>query len=102
MIAYPSIQEISIHQHKRKTEYNKVVVKRFNIGDVEDPEVYAAFPIGQWEKSEHGQWCVKNSIEPVVFYTGVDNNIYGYKIEIIAVFTDKDLTFHELKWGSNN
>ncbi len=39
----------------------KIIVHKIAMGDVEDPELYAAAPILEWEKSEKGQWLHKNS-----------------------------------------
>ena len=37
-------------------EIHKIVVHQFYMGDVEDPDIYAAEPIWNWEKSEQGQF----------------------------------------------
>ena len=31
-----------------------IIFREFNLGDVEDPQLYAAFPLSEWEKSEEG------------------------------------------------
>ena len=36
----------------------KLTLHTFTMGDVEDPYLYAAFPISDWQKTEHGAWAV--------------------------------------------
>ena len=76
----------------------KIVVHRFGVGDVDDPDLYAAEPIYQWEKSEAGQWVMANSIETPSWHRSVDMNTYGHRYEIRADLHDQDVTFFKLKW----
>ena len=39
----------------------KVIVHEIEMGDVEDPEIYAAGPIIDFEQSEKGRWLMANS-----------------------------------------
>ena len=45
---------------------NKVVMKKqiivhtFQMGDVEDPDLYAAEPLYAWQKSLPGEWVMEN------------------------------------------
>jgi hypothetical protein len=46
--------------------YNKVstiVVHTFKLGDVEDPDLYAAIPLGKWQDSESGKWVMEHAVE---------------------------------------
>ena len=76
----------------------KVLVHKFNMGDVEDPELYAAQPIHDFELSEKGQWLKDHSTEQMVFNIEMDYDTYGYKCVIHAWLEEKDLTFYNLKW----
>ena len=40
-----------------------IIFREFNLGDVEDPQLYAAFPLSEWEKSEEGNWVMNHAIE---------------------------------------
>jgi len=44
----------------RVEEVRTIVVHEFLMGDVEDPDLYAADPLIKWEQSEIGQWVMKN------------------------------------------
>lgn len=74
-----------------------VVVHKFRMGDVEDPELYAAEPLYKWEKSEVGQWVMKNSIEQPRWNLVTNPNTYGYEVIISATFKPEDYTFWKLK-----
>jgi hypothetical protein len=80
---------------------NKVVVHTFRLGDVEDPELYAAQPLYEWELSEHGQWVMEHSRTNPLFNIRSDVNYMGYEISIVAELSDEDTTYHLLKWGGD-
>jgi len=77
----------------------KLLVATLFLGDVEDPKIYAAGPIMDWEKTDKGQWLHANSYEQMMFDIVVDNASYGYRINIHAWLRDKALTYYKLKWG---
>ena len=78
----------------------ELIVHSFTIGDVEDPDLYAAVPISEWEGSEQGQWVMKNAVETPAWYRIPNPNIYGYKYQIRAKFQGAALTEWLLKYGS--
>lgn len=71
----------------------------FKLGDVEDPEIYAAQPIYEWQQTEQGQWVMAHCEDPV-YNIGPDPAYMGYKITLSGKLKDEDAVFHELKWGS--
>ena len=77
----------------------KLCVYEFNMGDVEDPELYAADPLYKWEKSEAGQWVMQNSSTQPVFHVSHCYETYGYKCRVTADLEGEALTFFKLKWG---
>lgn len=79
---------------------HKVVVHRFRVGDSEDPEIYAAQPLIEWERSEEGQWIMNHAIEPPMWHRHLDYNTYGHQFAITAKLIDRDFTFWTLKWNS--
>ena len=68
------------------------------MGDVEDPELYAASPIWDWQQTEYGKWCMEHSTEQPSFRIDTDYNTYGYKCSIYGMLSETDYTFHQLKW----
>ena len=53
----------TVDDNHNVTEIHKVVVHRFKLSDVDDPDLYAAEPIYKWEKSEPGQFVMKHAID---------------------------------------
>jgi len=84
----------------RVEEVKTVVVHEFTMGDVEDPDLYAAEPLFKWEKSDQGQWIMKNACDTPTWYRIADPTIYGYKYQIRAKLTGPALTEWLLKYGS--
>lgn len=77
----------------------KLCVHEFRLGDVEDPDIYAAEPIWQWQQTEAGQWVMANAVEPPVCFQGTDMNIMMYKYSIVAELSDQNAVFYQLKYG---
>jgi hypothetical protein len=86
-------------QGDRVVEYRDVVVHHFTVGDVEDPELYAAIPIMKWQESEQGQWVMQHAAEPPYYMRELDYVSYGYRFAIVARLAGANITFWELKWG---
>ena len=76
----------------RVEEVKTVVVHEFQMGDVEDPDLYAAEPLMAWERSEAGQWCMKNAADTPTWYRMADPISYGYKYQIHAKLMGPALT----------
>lgn len=68
------------------------------IGDVDDPDIYAANPLWEWQKSEMGRWVMAHAIEPPVWHRMTDSLSYGYCYTVVAKLTEQDQTFWTLKW----
>ena len=71
--------------------YERRLVDSMRMSDVEDPELYAAVPIVEWQKTEKGAWVMAHSIDPT-FHITVDPISYGYVISITAHITPKRWT----------
>lgn len=77
----------------------KIVVYKFRLGDVDDPEIHAASPIYNWQQTEQGRWVMQHSNPEPYWTMGFDHSTYGYRIDIVAQFSDVDTTFFQLKYG---
>lgn len=81
------------------SDCRRVIVYRARLGDVDDPELYAAEPLYRFEKSELGQWVMANAVpESVKWRTFVDPTIYGYQVAVQADFEGIALTEYFLRW----
>lgn len=83
----------------RIEEIREVVVHAFSMGDVEDPDLYAAQPLYEWEHSEKGQWIMSNAIETPVWHRIIDHASFGYKYQIRAKLMGPALTEYLLRYG---
>jgi hypothetical protein len=80
-------------------ECRQVTVHSFYVSDSEDPDLYAAEPLYNWEKSEQGQWVMKNATEPPTWHRMADPITMGQKYLITAKLTGPALTQWLLKYG---
>lgn len=81
----------------RAEEIKEVVVHSFTMGDVEDPDLYAAQPMIEWEKSPAGQWVMEHAIDTPEWFRLADPVSYGYRYQIRAKLTGPALTEWLLK-----
>ena len=79
--------------------FSDVVVHHFPMGDVEDPDLYAAEPLYNWQQSEAGTWVMAHAVEPPFWVRQPDLSSYGYRYYIVARLKEQDQTFWSLKWG---
>ena len=77
---------------ERVEECREFVVHDFMMGDVEDPDLYAAEPLYQWQQSDFGQWVMKNAADTPTWYRIADPLTMGYKYQVRAKFMGPALT----------
>jgi len=83
----------------RIEEIREVVVHEFSMGDVEDPDLYAAQPLYDWAQSEQGQWVVKNAYDEPTWHRMADHLSFGYKYRITAKLMGPALTEWLLRYS---
>lgn len=79
-------------------EIHKVVVHRFSVGDTEDPDLYAAQPLYEWEQSEQGQFIMNNAINQPQWQRQIDHQMFGFRYVIIAELESKKLSEYLLRF----
>ena len=82
-------------------EIHKVTVHAFSVGDVEDPEIYAAQPIWDWQQSDSGKFVMEHAIEIPSYHQSLDYNSFGYRYAIVAELESKKLSEFYLRWGKH-
>ena len=92
----------TVDDNHNVTEIHKVVVHRFHLSDVDDPDLYAAEPIYKWEKSEQGQFVMKHAIDKPVWHRHLNHSLYGYQYAIVAELEMKKLSEFYLRFGQVN
>lgn len=75
-----------------------VAVHSFTMGDVEDPDLYAAQPIYEWQESDAGKWVIEHAVETPFWHRTIDPTSYGHKYYIIARLKEQDQIYWTLKW----
>ena len=80
-------------------EIHKIVVHSFSVGDAEDPDLYAAEPILDWEKGEAGMFVMKHAVGQPVWLRDLDYYNFGYRYAIVAELPGPRATEYYLKWG---
>lgn len=83
----------------RVEEIVKIVVHQFTVDELDDPELYAAQPLYEWEQSEKGQWIMKNSREPPIWQRNPIQNTYETNYKIVATLTGTALTEWLIRYG---
>jgi hypothetical protein len=76
----------------RVEEIKEVVVHTFTMGDVDDPDLYAAQPLWDWQESEQGKWVMEHAVETPVWHRIVDHFDRGYRYKVTAKFQGARLT----------
>jgi len=84
----------------RACKIHKVIVHQFRIGDVEDPDLYAAQPLWEWQESEMGAWVMERAVEVPEWHRNINYIGYHFEYIVVAKLKDIDYTFWTLKWGS--
>ena len=84
----------------RVEQVHTVTVHEFVMSDVEDPDLYAAMPLLEWQQSEVGKWVMEHAAETPLWHKVVDPFTFGWKVYIVARLQGADYTFYQLKWGT--
>jgi len=79
----------------------KIIVHKFKLGDVEDPDFFAAGPLIEFEKSEKGRWVLEHASDIPVWTRHADFGQWGWTYTITAEFEEACLTEWLLKYGDD-
>jgi hypothetical protein len=99
---YPEYQHWQAEEYKiiedRVVRFSDICVHEFTMGDVEDPDIYAAGPILDWQKSPAGEFVMEHAVESPYWIRQADHSSYGYRYRIIARLSEQNQTFFKLKF----
>lgn len=84
---------------RRVDEIHKIVVHKFDLSDVDDPDIYAAGSMFDWERSEAGQFVMKHAVDKPEWHRHMDPIFMGYRYVIIAELEKKKLAEYYLRFG---
>ena len=83
----------------RAVRFSDVCVHEFSVGDVDDPDLYAAEPILKWQNSDAGQWIMANAVETPYWIRDTQYDTWGVRFRIMARLSEQNQTFWQLKWS---
>jgi hypothetical protein len=87
-----------VYLHRWLYNTAMILFKEIAMGDVEDPELYAAVTIMDWEKSEQGKWVMEHATEVPCFRIIPNPETYGFKIQIYGKLREQDEIIYRLKY----
>jgi len=76
-----------------------VVVHKIRMGDVEDPDLFVAQPIWEWQQTEMGNWVMENAVQKPIWHRRVHPSYFGWTYSIEAELSPKHYTYWWIKWG---
>lgn len=76
----------------------EVIVHSIKMGDIEDPDIFVAEPIYNWQQTDEGKWVMEKSVQQPMWRRTLDPTLYGYRYDIIAYLDGADLTYWKLKY----
>lgn len=80
-------------------EIHRVVVHRFKVYQMDEPSIYAAGPMYEWQHSEQGKFVMANAEDTPAWHKQMNMTTYGYDYAIVAELESKKLSEFYLKWG---
>ena len=81
-------------------EIHKIVVHSFTMGDVDDPEIYAAQPLWQWQQSDAGKFVMEHAVDTPEYHRHLDQQMYGYRYAVTAELEKKKLSEFYLRFDN--
>lgn len=83
----------------RVEEVKEIEVKRFTVSEFDDPDLHAARPMIEWEKSEMGQWIMKNAVDVPTWHKIVNYSSLEHIYSIRAKLAGPSLTEYLLRYS---
>jgi hypothetical protein len=83
----------------KAVRFRDVCVHTFSVGDVDDPDIYAAGPIWDWQQTEAGKFVMSHAVGKPYWIQSMDSNSWGHVYKIIARLGEPDQLFWTLKWS---
>ena len=78
-----------------------IVFATLSIPVSDDPEIYAATPIIEWQHSEVGTWVMEHAIETPSFRIRHHPDTWGDVVDIYGKLSEQDEVYYRLKYGFN-
>ena len=86
-------------QRYHSTDGRVILFAELLIPDSDDPEIYAAVPILDWEKTDEGNWIMNHALEEPQWRVINDYTTNQYKAQIYGKLSEADEIIYRLKFG---
>jgi hypothetical protein len=73
-----------------------VCVHEIRMADVEDPDLFVANPIWEWQQTLPGKFVMEHAVEKPYWINQFDHSTYGHVYKIIARLSEQNETFWRL------
>ena len=84
----------------RTVRFRDVLVCEIKIADIEDPVMFIAEPLYQWQNSDAGKYVMEHAVEKPYWTQYADYNTFGHVYRVMARLSEQHETFWWLKWGA--
>jgi hypothetical protein len=71
------------------------------VGDVDDPDIYVAQQIWEWQQTDAGKFVMEHAINTPSYHQSLDYQTYGYRYAVVAELEAKKLSEFYLRWGKD-
>jgi predicted phosphoadenosine phosphosulfate sulfurtransferase len=96
---YSTIPQVINTNQMKETVAVRTKFLQFTMADVEDPILYAASPVHEWQQTDMGKWCMDHAIGETTLYTQTNYATYGVDAIVMGYLSEEDYTLFKLKWG---
>jgi hypothetical protein len=84
----------------RPVRFRDVCVHEIRMGDVEDPDLFVAEPIWQWQQTSAGKFIMEHAEDKPYWTRYMDYNTYGHVYRVVARLSEQNETFWRLLCGT--
>ena len=85
----------------KAVRFRDVCVHEITMGDVEDPDLWVASPIYDWQQTEAGKFIMEHAEDQPYWTQSMDYTTYGHKYRIMARLSEQNETFWRLLCSNN-
>lgn len=80
----------------KPVRFRDVCVHEITMCDVEDPDLWVASPIYDWQQTEAGKFVMEHAVQEPYWISSVDYTSYGTVYKIMARLSEPNETFWRL------
>ena len=86
----------------KPVSFRDVVVHTIQIDDVEDPDLYVAGPIWDWQESAVGKFVIEHAVGKPYWHSSFNHSTFVHQYRIVARLSEQTETFWRLKYVESN